>query len=118
MLPTRRIADKPGKRGVISLHPYDQLAVVGLWCPNDMAVDEAEWRIAILMQGYLVIQQIGGLIEVLRAKFHVENAIGGGACRGSKNTAVGASGRLVGPIRSQYVRALGTRPAGDARVVE
>jgi len=123
VLPTRGIADILGECRVVQLHPDHQLAVVVGRCPDQMSIDEAERRRAILIQGYLVIQQVRGLIEVLSAKFHVEDAVGSSAARGGKNsTAVArggaASGRaLVGPIRSQHISSLCARPAGDVRVV-
>ena len=91
---------------VISLNPYYQLAIVGSRCWDDIAVNILERRRAVLKQGYLVIQQGRGLIRVLRAEFHVEDAVGSIAGRGGKDATSGtrrgaaSCGALVRPIRS------------------
>jgi hypothetical protein len=55
MLAARRVTQELREGYVISLHSYDKLTSVGALCFNYVAVDEAEWWIAILIQRNLVI---------------------------------------------------------------
>ena len=78
---------------------------------DDIVVDVLERRVAILVKGYLVIQQVCGLSGILGPILHKEDAVGSTVERVGEDSTAGAVRNLVGPVRSQHVSALVGRPA-------
>ena len=107
---TLNTAPKQCVGDVIQLHTHYQTAVVDKMLRHNIVVDVLESRVATLVEGYHVIQQVG-LAGILGPVVHEKDAVGSTGEGVGEDSTAGASRSLVGPIRSQYISTLGARPA-------